>query len=345
MPDVPFDELDLAIVDALRSSARATWRELAAVLGVDPATVARRWARMQAAGVAWVTAHPAGSITPTCALVEIRCAPGRSGEVAGLLAGDVEAPTVRLMSGARHILALAQAPDLGTLSRYVLDRVEHLPGITEVQSHPVTSSTVEAGRWRDGALDSEQRRRLAGSARKRPAHAGVLEGPDHRIAHALTVDGRMSFERLAEYAGIGPVAVGRRLTRLVDAGLVTFRCDTSPHLTGHSVAAVFFGSLDVRDLDAAEERIRSLPGVRASRFVAGPYNVVIDVWLRSTAEVREVERRMCQALPTLQVQDRAVVQRTVKLLGRILDEDGRSIRSVPLLPEFSPLPAVERRKH
>lgn len=327
-----YDELDVAIVDAVRSAPRASWRDLAPVLGVDPATVSRRWSRMRATGDAWVTAHPAGSATPSCALVEIDCTPGRSAEVADVLAADVEAATVKLTSGARDILVLAQAPDLDALSTYLLDRVGHVPGIRGVRSHLATRAALEASRWREGALDHEQRRRLS-RARNRMAPGTGLTVVDRRIIRALNVDGRMSFEQLAELAGLGPVAVRRRLTRLEEAGLVTFRCDTSRRLSGQAVAAVYFGSIDVRDLEDVEGRIRALPGIRAASLVAGPYNVIVDAWLRSTAEAHDLERKMSQALPGLRVQDRSVVLRTTKLLGRILDEEGRSLRSVPLLAE------------
>jgi DNA-binding Lrp family transcriptional regulator len=327
-----YDELDVAIVDAVRSAPRASWRDLAPVLGVDPATVSRRWSRMHAEGVAWVTAHPAGNATPTCGLVEIDCTPGQSREVADVLADDVEAATVKLTSGARDVLVMAQAPSLDALSAYLLDRLPRVPGVSHVRSHLATRSTLEASRWREGALDAEQRRRLRTGTGTRQ-HGAVLQAPDHHIIRALNTDGRMSFERLAEHAGLGPVAVRRRLTRLEDTGLVTFRCDTSRHLSGHTVAAVYFGSIDVRDLDEAEERIRALPGIRACSLVAGPYNVIVDAWLRSTTEAHVLERTMSQALPALRVQDRSMVLRTVKLLGRVLDAEGRSVRSVPLLAD------------
>ncbi|SHF55212.1 Lrp/AsnC family transcriptional regulator [Streptoalloteichus hindustanus] len=326
-----FDELDVAIVDAVRSAPRASWRDLAPVLGVDAATVSRRWSRMRSTGDAWVTAHPAGSATPTCALVEIDCTPGRSGEVADVLAADVAAATVKVTSGARDLLVLAQAPDLDALSAYLLDRVERVPGVRNVRSHLITRSTVESSRWREGALNPEQRRRLRTGTGTRQDRGAVLQDPDRRIVRALNVDGRMSFERLAEHTGLGPVAARRRLTRLAEAGLITFRCDTSRHLSGRAVAAVYFGSLDVRDLESAEERIRALPGVRACNLVAGPYNLIVDARLRSTAEAHDFERTMSQALPTLRIQDRSVVLRPVKLLGRVLDAEGRSVRSVPLL--------------
>ncbi|MEV0388128.1 AsnC family transcriptional regulator [Nonomuraea sp. NPDC050643] len=328
-----FDELDVAIVDAVRSAPRASWRSLAKVLGVDPATVSRRWARMESEGAAWVAAHPSGSATPACALVEVDCAPGRLTEVARVLAEDTQAATVKVTSGARDVLVLAQAPDLDSLSDYLLNLVGRVPGIAKIRSHVVTRSTLEASRWREGALNPEQRRLLGSHAGLRADDAGVLEDVDTRILRALHTDGRMSFERLAEHVGVGPVPVRRRLSRMQKAGLITFRCDISRHLSGRSVSAVYFGSLDVQDLRAAEERIRSLPGVRASTFVAGPFNVIVDASLRSTAEVHDLEWRMGQEVPALRIQDRSLVLSMTKLLGRILDAEGRSVRSVPLISE------------
>ncbi|MDG4769752.1 Lrp/AsnC family transcriptional regulator [Solwaraspora sp. WMMD792] len=333
MAHSPLDELDVAIVDAVRSAPRASWRDLGDVLNVDPATVSRRWARMESEGVAWVTAHPSGPATPACALVEIDCAPGRSTEVARILAEDNQAATVKVTSGARDVLMLAQAPDLDSLSGYLLNLVRGTSGIVRVRSHVVTRSTLEASRWREGALTSEQRSRLDVRTAQRSDDAEVLAAADIRIIRALQSDGRMSFEQLAGHAGVGPVAVRRRLSRLQEAGLITFRCDVSRHLSGRSVSAVYFGSLDVQDLRAAEERIRTLPGVRASTFVAGPFNVIVDASLRSIAEVHDLEWRMGQQLPALRVQDRSVVLNMTKLLGRVLDSEGRSVRSVPLYPD------------
>ncbi len=328
-----FDELDVAIVDAVRSAPRASWQKLGGVLQVDPATVSRRWARLESEGVAWVTAYPSGRLTPACALVEVDCSLGRAADVALALAEDPQAATVKVTSGARDVMLLAQAPTLDALSAYLLDLVGRVPGIARVRSHVVTGSTLEASRWREGALNPDQRRRLGVRPGPRSDDADTLTDADTRVLRALHTDGRMSFERLAEHAGISPVTARRRLSRMLEAGLITIRCDVSRHLSGRSVSAVFFGSLDVRDLAGAEERIRALPGVRASTFVAGPFNVIVDAWLRSPAEVHDLEWRMGRKLPELRVQDRSVVLRMTKLLGRVLDDEGRCVRSVPLVPD------------
>jgi len=343
--DAVFDELDLAIVDAVRSAPRANWRHLAPVMGVDPATISRRWSRMRSAGVAWVTAHPSGGAPPACALVEIGSMPGRSTAVAEVLADDVEAATIKLTSGARDLQVLAQAPGLAALSAYLLERVGQVPGVRTMRSHIVTRSALEASQWREGSLDAEQRRRLHAHAATRAEHDTVLRPVDHRIIRALSLDGRMSFERLAEHAGVGAVTVRRRLARLEGAGLVTFRCDTSQHLSGRSVAATYYGSIDVHELDEAEGRIRMLPGVRSCSIVAGPYNVIIDAWLRSVTEAHELERTISHAVPALRIQDRSVVLRVVKLLGRVVDTEGRSVRSVPLLAGEDAGPSVSPPPH
>ncbi|MGW0477896.1 Lrp/AsnC family transcriptional regulator [Nonomuraea sp. NPDC003214] len=331
MAATSYDELDVAIVDAVRSAPRASWRSLGEVLGVDPVTVSRRWARMESEGVAWVAAHPSGHATPACALVEIDCAPGRTTEVARTLAEHPQAATVKVTGGARDVLVLAQAPDLASLSVYLLDLVGRVPGIAKIRSHVVTRSILQASDWREGALDPEQRRRLGPATEPGSARADAVDRTDLLIVRALHLDGRMSFERLAEQVDLGPVSVRRRLSRLQEAGLIRFRCDTSRHLSGRSVSAVYFGSLDVQDMRAAEKRIRSLPGVRACTFVAGPFNVTVDASLRSAAEVHDLEWRMSQELPALRVQDRSVVLSMTKLLGRVLDAEGRSVRAVPLV--------------
>ncbi|GAA3353999.1 hypothetical protein GCM10017744_009850 [Streptomyces antimycoticus] len=52
------DELDRGLVHALQIHPRAPWTLVGDVLAVNPVTAARRWRRLQEAGLAWVTAYP-----------------------------------------------------------------------------------------------------------------------------------------------------------------------------------------------------------------------------------------------------------------------------------------------
>ncbi|MEK0100560.1 AsnC family protein, partial [Streptomyces sp. A475] len=51
-----FEETDLALVDALQTDPRAPWSRIGPAVGVDATTAARRGARLERAGLAWVTA-------------------------------------------------------------------------------------------------------------------------------------------------------------------------------------------------------------------------------------------------------------------------------------------------
>ena len=77
------DEVDLALVNALQLQPRAPWALVGDVLGINPVTAARRWARLESEGLAWISAYP--PITPhqANAFVEIACEPGQGLSVAG----------------------------------------------------------------------------------------------------------------------------------------------------------------------------------------------------------------------------------------------------------------------
>ncbi|MGY0488641.1 hypothetical protein [Streptomyces sp. WG-D5] len=63
---------------------------------------------------------------------------------------------------------------------------------------------------------------------------------------------------------------------------------------------------------------------------AGPHNLVVDVWLRSLADVHSFEAHLSRRLPRLTIHDRSVVLRTVKHMGHLLDHAGRATGVVPL---------------
>ncbi|MFG3155003.1 hypothetical protein ACGF7W_23470 [Streptomyces sp. NPDC048219] len=62
---------------------------------------------------------------------------------------------------------------------------------------------------------------------------------------------------------------------------------------------------------------------------AGPHNIVLDVWLRALSEITSFESRMVRMLPHFRIADRNVVLRTVKRIGRLIDERGRAVGTTP----------------
>ncbi|MEV1043109.1 AsnC family protein, partial [Streptomyces sp. NPDC050204] len=59
---------------ALQAAPRAPWSRIGRALGVDATTAARRWERLRANGLAWVSAYDSAK-SATVAYVEVRCRP------------------------------------------------------------------------------------------------------------------------------------------------------------------------------------------------------------------------------------------------------------------------------
>ncbi|MFF8464919.1 Lrp/AsnC family transcriptional regulator [Streptomyces albidoflavus] len=328
-------ELDLAVVNALQIQPRAPWSLVGEVLGVDAATVARRWKRLSDSGTAWVDGYwPPADDGQVRAQVEIVTEADRSWEIGRIIAHDPETMSVKHTSGARDLLAIVWAYDMDGLVDYIGGRIAGLPGVRLTRTHVITGAPFEGSRWRLRSLSAGQRARLAPPAA--PARPEPVTAVDRRIAVALGEDGRMPLAELARRAGTSVATVGRRVRRLVGSGQFVLRCSLARPLTGWPVSVVYFASVPAEHLDAATASLRTLPELRLCTVTAGPHNLILDVWLRGVPEVHTLEAHLVQELAHLRfrVDDRVMVLRTEKNVGRVLDRRGRSLRAVPMeLPE------------
>ncbi|WP_234357004.1 Lrp/AsnC ligand binding domain-containing protein [Streptomyces sp. NBRC 110028] len=93
---------------------------------------------------------------------------------------------------------------------------------------------------------------------------------------------------------------------------------------------MYFASAPARYLREATRVLAGMREVRSCSITAGPHNVVIDVWLRAMSDVHGFEAHVARQVPHLAIDDRSVVLRTVKHMGRLLDRDGRCVGVVPL---------------
>lgn len=322
-------ETDLEIINALQVNPRATWQEVGRVLGLDATTVARRWARLRDDGAAWVSCQPLFRSEPALAFVEIAARPGKILQVAETLARDPEAMTVDISAGARDVLVTVSCADATHLSWYLLERLGAVTGTASVRSHLIVRAYTEASRWRLRSLTSEQSQQLLPKRVAEPA-AVVLQESDAEIVAALSADGRAPVKEVARAVGASESTVRRRLGRLVEAGLVRLRCELARELTGWPVSAWFFARVPPDRLDAAATALGRLPEVRAVLSAAGPYNLLLAVWLRSVRDGQRLETQAMQQLPYVELVDRSVVIRPYKLAGRLLDPRGYSVGTVPL---------------
>ncbi|MFB7992038.1 Lrp/AsnC family transcriptional regulator [Streptomyces sp. NPDC056002] len=329
------DELDRGIVHALQIHPRAPWTLLGKVLAVNPVTAARRWHRLQEAGLAWVTAYPLLTNTQVwvTGVVEVDTEPGRTEEVARALAQDPAVPNVKLTAGGRDLVIAVQVRTLDELSHHCDQLFRRAPGIRATRTHVSTGLPAEGSRWRLRSLDATQSARLQAAStpdrRTPPGERTRWDALDARLLELLSLDGRMSLRDLSAASDTSLTTLRRRVDSLL-ASRIQLRCDLARPLSGWPLSAVYFASVPGEYLQETSRALSDLHEVRSCSITAGPHNLVVDVWLRDLQDVHTFEAHLARRLPRLAVADRSVVLRTVKHMGRLLDRNGRSVGVVPL---------------
>jgi DNA-binding Lrp family transcriptional regulator len=326
-PAAEIDDTDLRIVHALQVAPRAPWKLVGEVLGLDPVTVARRWTRLERAGIAWVhtTAAPGAPSSAAGAWLEVATVARHTDAVAAALAAEPTVTSLRRMAGGRDLIALLPDIGLADLADLVNERLATVPGVRSTRTHIITATPALASEWRLDRLDPSE---VAALRLTEPAADPRLpaDATDGAILATLERDGRAPVQQIAAEAGVSTATATRRLRGLLAGRAVHLHCDVSRGLSGFPVSAIYFAGVPAEHLDEATAVLRTVPELRICSVVAGPANLMIDVWLRTVGEVHTLEAAVSRRLAHLswRVLDRSVTLRTYKHHGRLLTRDGRA---------------------
>jgi len=157
-----------------------------------------------------------------------------------------------------------------------------------------------------------------------------LQVSDREILIQLGLDGRSPYATLAANAQVSEATARRRVARLLGSGAVLMRTEVAAHLAGWQVPVVLSVDAPTSRLVETVRRIARLPQVRICATLAGTPPIVVQAWLHDVEALHDFETTLVKAAPTLTVVDRLITLRTVKRMGRLLDEDGRAIGAVPM---------------
>ncbi|MFF2555236.1 Lrp/AsnC family transcriptional regulator [Nocardia sp. NPDC058058] len=329
---VTIDLMDQELVHSLQLHPRASWQLIGSVLGMDPATVGRRWTRLAADGWAWVSTSPTPMLIEPMytALVELDCAPGRVLRVAERISQDEHALTVEHIAGRCDLLVVVATRSLASISEYVHDHLGRLSGVTGVRANLVTHLLADGGGWHLDVLDRDQRARLTRAALTSAPRPKPLTRTDYALIGALHVDGRASSAELAQQLSVSPATVRRRIDALTTSGHLALRCELARSQVGWEVTAVYWGTAPAAELPRIGAQLRQRPDTRTCLALAGPRNVWLVSYLHSIADSQRLEAELSQSIPSLIINDRAIAYRTVKQFGHLLDDLGRRTATVPI---------------
>lgn len=337
------------LLGALQIAPRAPWTVLGDALGITPVTAAKRWERLRENGTAWVTGAPAMAVrhAQCLAYVEITCAPEHRLAVAQAIAKHSLAVTVELATGSADILATVAAADLPTMSHYLLEHLDRVDHVRSTRSRIATRLYGEGSRWRIGELPAPAVTALQQVAAEQfgPATPDVQVGMSENVKAMmiqLSQDGRTSIADLAERSGLSQSSARRKLTQLLGSRMVVLRADVNRHAVGWPVQVYLWAHTPVESLNETAYALSRLRESRLTATVTAGPNLALCVWLRTVEEVHRLELSIAARLPHVEIIDRLIVLRTVKRMGRLIDESGNAVGVVPinvwddLLPHGSP---------
>lgn len=321
-----FDELDLALVDALQTSPRAPWSRLGAALGVDATTAARRWERLSAQGLAWVTAFQSPS-RRCAAYVEVNCRPDAIEPLIDRLRADPRVFSIEHVAGDVDLFLSVAANNPGELAHFLSHGLGRLDGLRWLRTRLCLRLYRAGSDWRVRALDREQRAQL-GPLPASAAAAGA--DPDSALVRALGADGRLSYAELSAATGITEPTVRRRVQRMVRQNAITFRCDFAQQVAGWPLLTTYRLNVPAAGLDEVARTMALHPDVRLCAAVTGGCNLLVSMWSRSMEEAGGQEAHLAERVPGLIVMDRTVTLRAAKRMGRLLNADGTGAGHVPI---------------
>jgi DNA-binding Lrp family transcriptional regulator len=330
-------EEDLEVIDALQVNPRASWTDLGAALGIDPVTASRRWQRLHQAGEAWVTAALGQRQLHAMAVafLELDCEAGAAEDVSDSLVEAGHLISVQHVAGSYDLWVLAVSASQAALAEALLRGVPRLPGVRRVRTHMATRVFDASRRWRLRVVSQDAANAVAATP-GRPDSTRGMDDIDRALFTALSTDGRATWTELAHDVGLTARSVQRRVNRLVATGDIDFRCDLARPLAGWRAAAVLWVDVPDAALEATGRALVRWPETRTCAAIAGPSNLMLTVGLHSLADLHPLVTRLGEEFPHAKIRDRQAVLRQTKLYGRILDVDGRWVRSVPVDPWHVP---------
>ncbi len=140
----------------------------------------------------------------------------------------------------------------------------------------------------------------------------VLDEMDRQIVALLRRDGRMPFTEMARRLDVAEATVRKRVSRLLEEGVVHVVGVVDPRHLGHTVTAIVGVHTEGRDVEDIVAEVRSWDEVRYAAACAGTYDFILEVVVGSNEELYDFLTCRLRATAGIVGSDTSLVMKTVK---------------------------------
>ncbi|MEV0088068.1 Lrp/AsnC family transcriptional regulator [Saccharopolyspora sp. NPDC050642] len=279
------DDLDRRIVAALQVNGRASWTDIAGVVGTSVTTVARRAQQLLADGIVRITTltrlQQGGD--GDLFLVRVSCAAGQQLVTAAALADRPDVRFLAVLTGEHDLIVEIQVPNGAGLHALLVEELQGIPWVRDSVADLVLHTYKIGQDWS---------RQLLGSAsvlsEPRTLHLcedSHLDELDGWIVALLHENGRAGFQSLAKQLGVNESTVRRRCEALFRQGCVETVTLVPAAALGYEAEVLLFVSVEPSKLEAVAARLSEHRGVRFVAALLGQYSLVCEVIMPTTADL------------------------------------------------------------
>ena len=323
---------DVRILRALQVDPRVGFATVATVLGLSELTVARRYRRMQRAGMIRVIGVlDPGSLGQSQWMVRLRCRPGSGTAIAEALAQRDDVSWVALSAAGSEVTCAVRSRSQEQRDDLLGRRLPRAAAVIDLQASVMLRQFV-GGRghyWAalTGTLTPEQESALGpghGPFTEQPVvrdQSPQLSGDDEKLIAALAADGRANLVDLAAAADLTPGRVSRRLHALVSSGVVHIDVEIAPMTLGYRARANLWLRIRPAEIKTVGRAMAQMPEVGFAAAVSGPNNLHAVVHCRDLDELFEFTTDRIGTLPGVEGMEISPISRQIKQAGTRLDGD------------------------
>jgi DNA-binding Lrp family transcriptional regulator len=299
--------LDRRIAVALQLNGRATWREVARVVGSSESTVARRGRHLLESGLVTVTGQPdparVGLGFPV--LVQLSCQAGAATHVARSLASRPDVRFLALVTSTFDVLLELIVPSRSRLASVLVEEFSEIEGITATTTDAVMRTFKTSYDWSRELLDAQGLDTSFGAELHPPGRPAV-EGPvaleeiDLQLIQLLGEDGRRTYAELAQAFDISESMVRRRVSALIENGCLNFATLVDPRSLGFEIEAFVLLRVNLGELERIATTLAARREVRYLSATSGFSDLACEVILRSPDDLYDFTTKVLGGLEGLQ---------------------------------------------
>lgn len=130
---------------------------------------------------------------------------------------------------------------------------------------------------------------------------GAMQPPydplDRKIISLLQRDGRMPNSEIARRLGVAEATVRKRLSRLINEGIMQIVAVPSPETVGLTQSAIISVSCELQKVDEVAEALEALPETRYLGYSAGGYDLIMECFFYSHEHLLDFIRSKVAPIP------------------------------------------------